>query len=206
MHGSGGASAGKDAAERRVTYAQLVGDDRRHPQEILLDMTHKADVLTRLCEADMLAAGNGMIDADQRAQLVHLIRTTHGLAAQTIGTKAYDDASHAFTRHLELEGQLVGNALGAAIEELGLTEPWRQFALEVAHWTLLGEGDQSHGDRPQPPSEPIVQEYDVRPLPAIEAGLIAQPQPYDVTHLDDDALAELAGRVLDERNRRNDAP
>ncbi|HET6921344.1 MAG TPA: hypothetical protein VFI46_18060 [Jiangellaceae bacterium] len=48
MHGAGGASVGKDAAERRITYAQLVGDDRRPWHEVLLDMIHKADALTRL--------------------------------------------------------------------------------------------------------------------------------------------------------------
>ena len=70
-----------------------------------------------------------------------LSQTTHHLASTAISTSAHEQVSLAFTRHLEVEGQLVGTALGAAIDGLGLTEPWRRYALELAHWTLLGEGD-----------------------------------------------------------------
>jgi hypothetical protein len=199
--------AARRKANDRITYAQLAGDDRRHPREVLLDMVHKADVITRLCEADMLAAGDGTIDVDNRAGLVDLIRTTHGLAERTITSRAYEEAAFAFTRHLEVEGQLVGTALGAAIDGLGLTEAWRAYAFELAQWTLLGEGDISRGDEPQPPDEPVVRIYDVAPRdrPALEAGSTTTPcLPTDdqLAMLDDDVFDELAQRMIVEADRR----
>jgi hypothetical protein len=213
MHGAGGASAGKDAAERRVTYAQLVGDDQRHPREILLDMVHEADVLTRLCEADLLAANDGTVPVDDRAGLVDLIRTTHGLARDTITSKAYDDAAHAFTRHLELQGRLVAIAIDAIIR--GLTrsldthhgDRLKAWALAQAHSVLVASQDGEPAELPDVEPPPFARaavtgEHDVASTHRAIDGV----SPYDVARLNDDALAELAGRVLDERNRRINAP
>jgi hypothetical protein len=192
-----------NAAERRVTLAQLRERDPRNPMEIVLDMTHKLDVITEAYQDELLANVEDISD-EQVDRLIQLSSTTHHLASTAINTKAHEKIALAFQQHLELQGRMVGTALGAAIDGLGLTEPWRRYALEVAHWTLLGEGDQQRGDEPQPPSEPIVREYDTRPrgtAPALEAGPTASV-PCDVASLDDDALRDLGGRVLDELERR----
>ena len=49
----------------------------------------------------------------------------------------------------------------------------------------------------------VIQEFDLGPrgVPAIEAP--SAPIPCDVTTLDDDALRDLGGHVLDELERRN---
>jgi hypothetical protein len=200
-------------ASDHITYAQLVGDDLRHPREILLDMVHKADVLTRLCEADLLAANDGTIPVDDRAGLVDLIRTTHGLAERTITSKAYDDAAHAYTQHLELQGRIVGLALDAVVRGLTASlgaehgDRLRAWALAQAHNALVAAQD---GEPAEPPDvEPppfalaaVTGEHDVAP----QHRAVAAASPYDVARLNDNALAELAGRVLDERNRRINAP
>jgi hypothetical protein len=100
---------------------------------------------------------------------------------------------------------MVATAIGAGLDELGLTDPWRAYALEVAHWALLAESGDAQGDEPQPPTDPVVMEYDVRPAlnaPAVEA-VPSTPVLCDVTGLNDDALRSLGGRVLDELERRD---
>jgi hypothetical protein len=200
MHGVTGRGFRK--AEERVTLAQLLEGDRRHPWEVVLDATHTMDAIVRDFRAEVVAGET--ITVDQLDRLIAVNQIRHHLASTAISTKAHEQVSLAFTRHLEVEGQLVGTALGAAIDGLGLTEPWRRYALELAHWTLLGEGDTSRGDQPQPPSEPIVREYDVPrdTAPALAAGPTAAAVPCDVASLDDDALRSLGEAVLDELERR----
>jgi hypothetical protein len=201
MHGLTGRGFRK--AEERVTLAQLLEGDRRHPWEVVLDATHTMDAIVRDFRAEVVAGET--ITVDQLDRLIAVNQIRHHLASTAISTKAHEQVSLAFTRHLEVEGQLVGTALGAAIDGLGLTEPWRRYALELAHWTLLGEGDTSRGDEPQPPEEdPLVQEYDVKPrgtVPALAAGPTVSV-PCDVAGLDDDALKALGEAVLDELTRR----
>jgi hypothetical protein len=203
-HGGGRRGRTKDAAERRITLAQLFEQSpREHPWEIVLDATHRMDVIFRDLWAQVVAGET--IGTEQLDRLINFNQIRHHLAKTAIDTKAHEQVSLAFTRHLEMEGQLVGTALGAAIDGLGLTEPWRRYALELAHWTL-GEGDTSRGDEPRPPDEPIVREYDVRPrgtVPALEAGTAAAVSPCDVAGLDDDALKALGEAVLDELGRRD---
>jgi hypothetical protein len=57
---------------------------------------------------------------------------------------------------------MVATAIVAGLDNLGLTDPWRACALEVAHWELLGESGDAQGDEPRPPDDPVVMEYDVR--------------------------------------------
>jgi hypothetical protein len=200
MHGQTGATLRR--AEERVTLAQLLEGDRRHPWEVVLDATHTMDAIVRDFRSEVVAGES--ITVDQLDRLIAVNQIRHHLASTAISTRAHEQVSLAFTRHLEVEGQLVGTALGAAIDGLDLTEPWRRYALELAHWTLLGEGDTSRGDQPQPPSEPIVREYDVGPrsnAPAIEA-IPSTPVPCDVAALDDNELRDLGSSVLDELERR----
>ncbi len=160
------------------------------------------DAIVRNLQVGVLAGE--IVTVDQLDRLINVNQIRHHLAATAISTKAADNVAMAFTRHLEMEGELVAGAVGTALDKLGLTEPWRVYALEVAHRALLG--DEAQGDEPQPPTEPVVQEYDVRSsetgTPAIEVGPTASV-PCDVAALDDDELRDLGGRVLDELERRN---
>jgi hypothetical protein len=85
VHGVTGATVRK--AEQRVTLAQLFDRDPRHPWEVVLDMTHKLDVITQEYQADVLAGENATVD--QLDRLIELARTTHHLATTAISTKAY---------------------------------------------------------------------------------------------------------------------
>ena len=196
-HGVTGATMRK--ADERLTMAQLFDRDPRHPWQVVLDMTHKLDVITQEFQADVLAGEN--VTADQLDGLIELARTTHHLATTAISTKAAENVAMAFTQHLDMQGRMVATAIAAGLDKLGLTDPWRAYALEVAHWALLGESGEAQGDEPRPPTDPVVMEYDVRPhnAPAIEAA----PKPCDVTTLDDQALRSLGEQVLAELERRD---
>jgi hypothetical protein len=138
------------------------------------------------------------ISVGQLDRLIELSQTTHHLATTAITTRAYEQVSLEFSRHLEAQGKLVGAAVGAAMDKLGLKELWRAYALAVAHWTLLGEGDHERGDEPQPPNDPVIREYDVRPVdaPAPEAAPCV-PSIDDLARLDDDRLRALGYGVAD---------
>jgi hypothetical protein len=184
-------------ARERITLTQLLEQDRRHPWEVVLNATHTMDAIVRDLQVQVLAGKT--VTADQLDRLINVNQIRHHLATAAITTKAHQHVALAFEQHLEMQGRLVGAAIGPAIDKLALTEPWRFYALEwrtgrCSAWATLA-------DEPRPPSEPIVQEYDVRPRPALEAGSIAQPQPCDVPTLDDDALRDLGERVPDEANR-----
>jgi hypothetical protein len=146
MHGVTGATMRK--AEERITIAQLRDRDPRHPIEIVLDMTNKLDVITQVFQDELLADVENITD-DQVDRLVQLSTTTHHLASTAISTKAHERVALAFEQHLELQGKAVGIAIGAALDKLGLTEPWRAYALRVAHWALAGEGGHERGDEPR---------------------------------------------------------
>ncbi len=106
MHGVTGATSRK--AEERVTLAQLLERDPRHPWQVVLDMTHTLDAITQDYRVEVLAGET--LTVDQLDRLIQLSRTTHHLATTAISTKAHEQVSLAFTRHLEIEGELVGTA------------------------------------------------------------------------------------------------
>jgi hypothetical protein len=189
MHGVTG--NGRRKAEERVTLAQLLQQDRRHPWEVVLEATHTMDAIVRDLQLGVLAG-----------ETITINQVRHHMAKTAIDTKAHENVAMAFTRHLELEGQLVASAVGVALDKLGLTEPWRVYALLVANRALLGESGDAQGDEPQPPTDPVVMEYDVRPssnAPAIEAA----SKPCDVAKLNDDALRSLGEQILVELERRD---
>jgi hypothetical protein len=199
MHGMTGNGFRK--AEERVTLAQLYErTPREHPWEVVLDATHRMDVIFRDLR-DQVVSGE-TIGVDQLDRLINFNQIRHHLAKTAIDTKAHEQVSLAFTRHLEMEGEPVATAVAAALDKLGLTEPWRAYALQVAHRALLG--DEAQGDEPQPPDDPVVQEYDVGPrnVPAIEA-VPSTPVPCDVTVLHDDALRDVGELVLAELAMRD---
>jgi hypothetical protein len=128
--------------------------------------------------------GNGFRKAEERVTLAQLYERT----PREHPWEVVLDATH--------------TAVAAALDKLGLTEPWRAYALQVAHRALLG--DEAQGDEPQPPDDPVVQEYDVGPrnVPAIEA-VPSTPVPCDVTVLHDDALRDVGELVLAELAMRD---
>ena len=200
IHGVTGNGVRK--ADERLTLAQLLAGDPRHPWQVVLDMTHTLDAITQDYRAEVLAGET--ISLDQLDRLIGYVQSTHHLATTAISTKAADNVAMAFTRHLEMEGQLVATAVGIAIDKLGLTERWRLYALDVARRALLG--DEAQGDEPQLPTDPVVREYDVRPrgsAPALGPGTAPAVSPRDVAMLDDDALKALGEAVLDELERRD---
>jgi hypothetical protein len=167
----------------------------------VLDATHRMDVIFRDLWAKV-AAGE-VVTVDQLDRLIGYNQVRHTMAKTAIDTKAHEQVSLAFTRHLEVEGQLVSQAIAAALDKLGLTEAWRVYALKIAQRALLG--DDAQGDEPQPPTDPVIREYDVGPrgsAPALEAGTAPAVSPRDVASLDDDALKALGEAVLDELERR----
>lgn len=202
MHGLTGNGFRK--AEERVTLAQLLEGDRRHPWEVVLDATHTMDAIVRDFRAEVVAGET--ITVDQLDRLINVNQIRHHLATTAISTKAHEHVALAFEQHLELQGRAVGIAIGAALDALGLTETWRLYALDVARRALLG--DEAKGDEPQPPEEPIVREYDVRPRDSGVAAIEATPAPCvpsadDLATLADDVLRDLGSRVLDEFDRRD---
>jgi hypothetical protein len=120
----------------------------------VLDATHRMDVIFRDLW-DQVVSGE-TIGVDQLDRLINFNQIRHHLAKTAIDTKAHEQVSLAFSRHLEMEGELVATAVAAALDKLGLTEPWRAYALQVAHRALLG--DEAQGDEPQPPDDPVVQD------------------------------------------------
>ena len=209
MHGLTGNGFRK--AEERVTLAQLLEQDRRHPWEVVLDATHTMDAIVRDLQLGVLAGET--ITVDQLDRLINVNQIRHHLASTAISTKAHENVAMAFTRHLEMEGQLVGLAIGAVVH--GMTrsldprsgDQLRDWALTQAHRVLAdAQPGQTLDEAPdvEPPPFALAVVTGEHDIPArhrvIEGG-----SPYDVGRLNDDALAELAGRVLDERNRRINA-
>jgi hypothetical protein len=193
-----------NAAERRVTLAQLVERDPRNPMEIVLDMTHKLDVITEAYQDELLANVEDITD-DQVDRLIQLSSTTHHLASTAINTKAHEKIALAFDRHVDVLSQMVNTAIDAALDKVGLSEPWRSYAFVVGHRALLIATGDDPGPEPQPPEEPVVAEHDTRPRDtarAIEAGTAAAVSPCDVAAMADDQLQALGEAVLDELERR----
>ena len=154
IHGVTGATVRK--AERRVTLAQLMEQNPRHPWQVVLDATHMMDAIVRDFQTQLVAGET--ITPEQLDRLISVNQIRHHLATTAITTKAAEKMSLAFTQHIEMQGQMVATAIAAGLDKLGLTDPWRAYALEVAHWALLGESGEAQGDEPQPPTDPVVME------------------------------------------------
>lgn len=59
--------------------------------------------------------------------------------ARALGTDATEPLRVSFERHLDDQGQLVADALGAALGVLGLSEEQRELAARAAQASLMGE-------------------------------------------------------------------
>ena len=198
IHGATGARSAMPSV--RLTMAQLFDRDPRHPWEVVLDMTHKLDVITQEFQAEVLAGEN--VTVDQLDRLIELARTTHHLATTAISTKAHENVAMAFTRHLDMQGQLVATAIAAGLDKLGLTGSVagvraggralgaaRRKRRSPGRRAAAADGSGRHGVRRRPHAATTC-----RPSRLV-------PTPCDVTALDDDALRSLGEQVLDELER-----
>ena len=102
----------------------------------------------RNLQARLLAGED--ITPEQFDTLLNVNQVRHHLASTAINTKGAEKVAQAYERHLELQGQLVGDAIGVAMDRLGLSEPWRDYALRVAHHALCVADGDDPGDEPQP--------------------------------------------------------
>jgi hypothetical protein len=107
QHGVNGNT--RRAAMTRVTLAQLLEADPRHPWEIVLDMTATLDAITRDCRAQIVEGDT--IDLGALDRLISLAQTTHHMASVAINSKAAESLSIAVERQLELQGELVATAI-----------------------------------------------------------------------------------------------
>jgi hypothetical protein len=186
----------------RVTLAQLLeADPTRDPWTVLLDMTATLDAITRDCRAQIIDGET--VDINALDRLISLAQTTHHMASVAINSKAAENLSVAVERQLELQGELVAAAICTAIDKVGLTPAWRDYALRIGHRALLdGEAD---GDEPRPPDDPVIQQRDVpvRSMRAIEGSRSpCVPTAGDVARLGDGELRSLGEVVADELERR----
>jgi hypothetical protein len=192
----------KRSAMTRVTLAQLLeADPTRDPWTVLLDMTATLDAITRDCRAQIIDGET--VDINALDRLISLAQTTHHMASVAINSKAAENLSIAVERQLELQGELVAAAICTAIDKVGLTPAWRDYALRIGHRALLdGEAD---GDEPQPPDDPIIQQRDVpvRSMRAIEGSRSpCLPTDGDLARFDDRQLEDLAQRLVGEAEKR----
>lgn len=97
--------------------------------------------------------------------------------ARALGYDATEPLRVTLERHLDDEGQLVADALAAALDVLGLTEEQRMVALGVAQARLLGEDPPAA----MPPT----------PVPAVEPDLEADFRRYAASNgVDPDDLGD----------------
>lgn len=99
--------------------------------------------------------------------------------AKASGTDAVEPIAVSFGRHLDGQGQLVADALTAALDVLGLTEGQRIAALGAAQAKLLGE------EPPEPLAPPVVEEPVERDLEA-DFRRFAEEEGFDPDELGDD--------------------
>jgi hypothetical protein len=126
-------AADHDISQSRVS--QIITEIRNSiPQTnktdaALLDLERLHLMLTGV----MPAAADG--DTKASAAAMRIIERR----AKMLGLDATEPLSIVLERHRDLEGQLVADALAAALDVLGLTEEQRMAALGAAQQRLLGE-------------------------------------------------------------------
>jgi hypothetical protein len=217
MHGVTGNGARR--AEERVTLAQLLEGDPRHPWEVIIDATATLDAIMRSHRVEVLAGET--ITVDQLDRLIQYSQAAHHMATVAINTKAAEKLNVAVTQHIEVQGRLVGLAIDAVIR--GLTrsldtdsgEELKVWALAQAYNVLVAAQDGEPAEPPevQPPPFALAvvtgagTRNDVRfrdrGVAAIETAISGTAVPCDVAGLDDEMLRDLGAAVLDELERRN---
>jgi hypothetical protein len=216
-HGLNGGA--KRNATTRVTLAQLMETNPRHPWEVVLDMTHTLDAITQEFRAEVLAGET--MTVDQLDRLIELAQTTHHLATTAINSKAHEKVSLAFTQHLEMQGRVIGLAIDAVVRGLTTSldidsgEQLHDWALAQAHRMLVAAQDGEPAEPPDVEPPPFVLAVvtgtgagtDARPAtidaPALGAAVPDGAVPDDLTGLDDATIKRLAELLMVEAERRD---
>ncbi len=152
----GGATQAAIAAEHGISQQRVsqvldevratVGDTARMDAALLAQ--ERADALLSAVWADAMAG-------DVRA-VTAALRVLERLA-RSLGTDAPEPVSVSLERRLDVESDVVVDAVVAAVEVLGLGEDSRVLALQAAQAKLLGEP----APEPAPPAAPAVEEPDL---------------------------------------------
>jgi len=95
-HHGGWAKRAVRNSEVRVTQAQLLEQDPRHPWQVVLDATHMMDAIVRDFQTQ-LTAGE-VITPEQFDRLFNVNQIRHHRATTAISTKAHEQVSLAFIR------------------------------------------------------------------------------------------------------------
>lgn len=152
----GGATQEAIAAEHGITQqrvSQVLAEVREGLSEA--ERLDAALLAHERAQALLAAVWPAAMAGDTKA--VHAALKVLERQAKALGTDAEEPLKVSFERHLDSQGQLVAEALGAALSVLGLSEEQRELAGRAAQAALLGE------ELPAPVSTPAVGEpVDVR--------------------------------------------
>jgi hypothetical protein len=163
MHG-GDIPVVERKSQVRLTLAQLLQGDPRHPWEVLLDAVHVADALMR--EARARVREGDELAPDDLTRLVEATTRAAALAKVSIDSRAVEQIAQQRQRHLDIEGEVVATAVRAAVNVLPLHPAWRDYAMQAALRQLAVEGGQPAPDLPDPPAIPLAIISHARPLAA----------------------------------------
>ncbi|GAA5119253.1 hypothetical protein GCM10025762_36890 [Haloechinothrix salitolerans] len=178
-------------ANERLTLAELMQGDRRHPWEVVLDHTHTIDVIAR--EARLGLTEGEEITPEQLDRIVETAKVAHHLAKTAIDTRAHEHIAEHYQRNVQLEGEIISavvrDVVTALVDGLGFHPVQRtqvmEWALEAASARLAAGPDGSADVIPDPPV----------PRLAIESGTTTGT-PDDDTSRDDSGPNE-ANDVVD---------
>lgn len=134
------------------------------PQEALLGLVRSAlarsswldGVVRERLRQHVEAGGNPLDPPDEIVRWVRQSREERTAATRTAKAAVDAGVMTALERRLDLEGELVADALGEVLDALGLDSDRRLQALSVAQWALAGR----EGPRPAAPTEPPVADTD----------------------------------------------
>jgi hypothetical protein len=114
--------------------------------------------------ARVLAAHDGDMTHPEVQLLLRTSRMERSLLSKTAKAAVEAGVAERLVRQVELEGQLVANALHAVLGVLPLAPEWREYALRVAQAQLGVEAGQPPTELPPPPDVPLTIISHARPL------------------------------------------
>lgn len=157
LHG-GKAPRVKEKALTRLHLAELMRSDPRPVWEVVLDHVHSLDAVAR--EARLALREGESVMPDQLDRIVESAKAALTAAKLAIDTRSYEMLAQQHDRQLELDGQLVADALAVVLDALvdGLrlpvtrVKPLRSWAFEAAAAALSSlDGSDPAATVPVPP-------------------------------------------------------
>ena len=173
------------------------------PQEALLGLVRTGlarsawldRVVKEVLQRHVDAGGDPFDPPDEIVRWVRQSRDERSAAARTAKAAVDAGVMTAFERRLDLEGEVVADALAAVLDALGLSQEQRIFALGVAQAKLAGE--ELPAAPAAPPPAPVVEEP-VDPRVGMEQRL------RDLTADEPDVDVEVLLAEVDEEEGRSD--